>query len=131
MRKHSLKSTQYIHNKLINTSSVTSLINENNIFLLIAEPETKYPYAVITRTRITSRDENKDFSTDEIGINIKVWSDQYDEAVNIADAIRFAIEGKEIEMDKEVMDSIELSSSTESWTGDAYLESMDFTAEIY
>lgn len=131
MRKHSLKSTQYIHNKLISTSSVTSLINENNIFLLIAEPETKYPYAVITRTRITSRDENKDFSTDEIGINIKVWSDQYDEAVNIADAIRFAIEGKEIEMDKEVMDSIELSSSTESWTGDAYLESMDFTAEIY
>lgn len=131
MRKHSLKSTQYIHNKLINTSSVTSLINENNIFLLIAEPETKYPYAVITRTRITSRDENKDFSTDEIGINIRVWSDQYDEAVNIADAIRFAIEGKEIEMDKEVMDSIELSSSTESWTGDAYLESMDFTAEIY
>lgn len=131
MRKHSLKSTQYIHNKLINTSSVTSLINENNIFLLIAEPETKYPYAVITRTRITSRDENKDFSTDEIGINIRVWSDQYDEAVNIADAIRFAIEGKEIEMDKEAMDSIELSSSTESWTGDAYLESMDFTAEIY
>lgn len=131
MRKHSLKSTQYIHNKLINTSSVTSLINENNIFLLIAEPETKYPYAVITRTRITSRDENKDFSIDEIGINIKVWSDQYDEAVNIADAIRFAIEGKEIEMGKEVMDSIELSSSTESWTGDAYLESMDFTAEIY
>lgn len=131
MRKHSLKSTQYIHNKLISTSSVTSLINENNIFLLIAEPETKYPYAVITRTRITSRDENKDFSTDEIGINIRVWSDQYDEAVNIADAIRFAIEGKEIEMDKEVMDSIELSSSTESWTGDAYLESMDFTAEIY
>lgn len=131
MRKHSLKSTQYIHNKLINTSSVTSLINENNIFLLIAEPETKYPYVVITRTRITSRDENKDFSTDEIGINIKVWSDQYDEAVNIADAIRFAIEGKEIEMGKEVMDSIELSSSTESWTGDAYLESMDFTAEIY
>lgn len=131
MRKHSLKSTQYIHNKLINTSSVTSLINENNIFLLIAEPETKYPYAVITRTRITSRDENKDFSTDEIGINIRVWSDQYDEAVNIADAIRFAIEGKEIEMDKDMMDSIELSSSTESWTGDAYLESMDFTAEIY
>lgn len=131
MRKHSLKSTQYIHNKLINTSSVTSLINENNIFLLIAEPETKYPYAVITRTRITSRDDNKDFSIDEIGINIRVWSDQYDEAVNIADAIRFAIEGKEIEMDKEMMDSIELSSSTESWTGDAYLESMDFTAEIY
>lgn len=131
MRKHSLKSTQYIHNKLINTSSVTNLINENNIFLLIAEAETKYPYVVITRTKISSRDENKDFNTDEIGVNIKVWSDKYDEAVNIADAIRFAIEGKEVEVDNETMDSIVLSSSTESWTGEAYLQSMDFTAEIY
>lgn len=131
MRKHSLKSTQYIHNKLINTTNVVNLINENNIFLLIAEPDTKYPYVVITRTRVTSRDENKDFNTDEIGVNIKVWSDKYDEAVNIADAIRFAIEGKEIDTDTETMDSIVLSSSSESWTGEAYLQSMDFTAEIY
>lgn len=132
MAKHSLKSTFYIHNKLISTSSITSLISENNIFLLIAEAETKYPYAVITRTRINSTNDNKDFNTDEIGFNIRIWSDKYDEAVEIADAMRAALEGRVIETDdNEIIDSITLTSSSESWTGDAYLESIDFTAEIY
>lgn len=132
MAKHSLKSTFYIHEKLIDTQSVINLIDEDNIFLLVAEAETDYPYAVITRTRINSTNENKDFNTDEIGFNIRIWSDKYDEAVEIADAMRAALEGRVIETDdNEIIDSITLTSSSESWTGDAYLESIDFTADIY
>lgn len=130
MRQHSIKTTYLIHSKLASSADVLENISENNIFLLGAEPEVKYPYAVIKRTGIQSERGNKDFAGDIVFFTISVYSDKYEVAADIADAMRFALEGWIFEDDTIRLENITITSATEDWVADAYEQSISFRAEV-
>lgn len=130
MRQHSIKTTYLIHHTLINNSAVSELISENNIFLLVAEPEVNYPYAVIKRTGIMSGRGDKDYIEDTVNFRIDVYSDKYDQAADIADAIRFALEGWVLQDSSIRLTNITLTSANEDWVTDAYEQSISFKAEV-
>lgn len=130
MRQHSIKSTYLIHKTLVENDEITTLIPEENIFLLQALPDTLFPYAVITRTGIKSERGNKDFIGDIVTFNIKVFSDKYNIGVDIADAIRLSIENYILSDELIKMENITLISSKESIYYDTFIQEMDFSAEV-
>lgn len=132
MRQHSLKTSNLIHKKLIENETVMGLIPEENIYLCAADANTNYPYAVIRRTGIQSETGNKDFSGDIVSFTINVFSDEdnYDLGVDITDAIRFALEGWILEYDNIRLENIQLTSASEDWVSDAYMQSISFRAEV-
>ena len=77
MRQHSLKTTYLIHETLVKDENITSLINEKNIYLLIAEQEVTFPYCIIRRTGCKSENGNRDFAGDIVSFNIKIYSNKY------------------------------------------------------
>lgn len=130
MRVHSIKTTYLIHETLVKDSEVKKLINENNVFLVIGEPEATYPYAIITRSFIRSGSRNKDFVSDIVSFNIKVYAQEYNIAADIADAMRFALENHILSDSLIKISNIEVTNVSESWNGDAYLQNMDFQCEV-
>ena len=130
MRQHSIKTTYLIHKTLIDNSDMTELIPEENMYLLVAEPETDYPYLVIKRTGIQSERGNKDFSGDIVSFSITVYSDKYDEAADIADAARFSIENHILQDDSVRLENIQITGASEDWVSDAYEQTVSFRAEV-
>lgn len=132
MRQHSIKTSNLIHKKLIENESVMELIPEENIYLCAADANTNYPYAVIRRTGIQSERGNKDFVGDIVSFTISIYSDEdnYDLGVDIADAMRFALEGWILEENDIRLENIQLTSATEDWVSDAYMQSISFRAEV-
>lgn len=132
MRTHSIKTTYLIHKTLSSNEDLLKLIDDDNMFLVVAEPEAVYPYIVITRQSIRSSRHTKDFTPDVVLFNIKVYAESYNTDVDIADTIRFILEGNVLS-DSTIgirLTNIELTSITENWVGDSYLQSMDFQAEV-
>lgn len=130
MRQHSLKTTYLIHKTLVNNTDLMKLVSEQNVYLLVAEANTVYPYVIIKRDGISSNPGNKDFAGDRVQFSIKVYSDEYDVAVNIADSIRFLIENNILEDELVHLSNIQLISSLEAWVSDAYEQTMVFSAEV-
>lgn len=127
MRQHSIKTTYLIHEYLVSNQDLMKLIPESNVFLVVGEPEANYPYVTITRTSIkTPAQTNKDFNEDVVTFNIKVYSDKYDEDVDIADMIRLLLERRIISDELIRISQIQLTYCSEQWIGDAYQQNMDF-----
>ena len=130
MRQHSLKTTYLIHKTLASDTELLKLISDKNIYLLVAEPETVFPYAIIKRDNVSTETGNKDMAGDRVSFSIKVYSDKYDVAINIADCMRFLIEGH-VYQDNEIrLQNIKFISSSEAWVSDSYEQSMSFSAEV-
>lgn len=130
MRQHSIKTTYLIHKTFVEDTELMKLIPEAHVYLLVAEADTDYPYAIIRRDGISSERGNKDFVGDKVQFTVKVYSDKYDESVNIADAMRFSIENHILEDELIRLQNINIVSSTEAWVSDSYEQSMTFSAEV-
>lgn len=130
MRQHSIKTTYLIHKTFVEDANVMALIPEEHVYLLVAEADTDYPYAIIRRDGISSERGNKDFVGDIVQFTVKVYSDKYDESADIADAMRFSIENHILEDELIRLQNINLISSAEAWVSDSYEQSMTFSAEV-
>lgn len=130
MRQHSIKTTYLIHKTLAENTTVNSLIPEANMYLLINNMDSDFPYLVIRRTNIQSERGDKDFIGDIVNFNITVYSDDYYEGANIADAVRLALEGWILNDDEIHLENILLTTASEEWYNDTCMQSMNFRAEV-
>lgn len=130
MRVHSIKTTYLIHETLVSDTELMKILDEKNVFLVIGEEEATYPYTIITRSFIRSGNKNKDFTSDIVSFNIKVYAQEYNTAADVADAIRFALENHILTDSLIKISNIEITNVSESWNGDAYLQNMDFQCEV-
>ena len=73
---------------------------------------------------------DKDYIEDTVNFRIDVYSDKYDQAADIADAIRFALEGWVLQDSSIRLTNITLTSANEDWITDAYEQSISFKAEV-
>ena len=133
MRQHSIKTTYLIHKVLVEDQDLMTLIGgADHIQLLIGDPDinTIYPIINIKRDLVSPMKSNKDFGSDRVQFSIKVYSDNYKSSIDIADAIRFALEWHTFQDNEIKLVNVELVSCSENWVKDAYEQSLTFISEV-
>ncbi|MBR3023798.1 MAG: DUF3168 domain-containing protein [Oscillospiraceae bacterium] len=111
---------------------MTLIGGAEHIQLLIGDPDinTQYPIINIKRDLVSPMKANKDFGSDRVQFSIKVYSDDYKSSIDIADAIRFALEWHTFQDTEIRLVNIELVSCSENWVRDAYEQSLTFNSEV-
>lgn len=116
-------------NKLLSVDSIKSVVN-NKVYPLIAPLNTSFPYIVFQRTS-TPYGTKDNVYQDNVNIEIIAVSDNYDKSVELAELIRNELEGKRnITVEEFRISTIKLIDSSESYSNDAYLQSLTFNFRI-
>lgn len=116
-------------NKLLSVDAIKSVVN-NKVYPLIASLNTTFPYIVFQRTS-TPLNTKDNVYQDNVNIEIIAVSDNYDKSVELAELIRNELEGKRnITVEGFRITSIKLIDSSESYSNDAYLQSLTFNFRI-
>lgn len=116
-------------NKLLSTDNIKSVVN-NKVYPLIAPLNTNFPYIVFQRTS-TPYGTKDNIYQDNVNIEIIAVSDNYDKSVELAELIRNELEGKRnITVEDFRIASIKLVDTSESYSNDAYLQSLTFNFRI-
>lgn len=116
-------------NKLLSIDSIKSVVS-NKVYPLIAPLNTTFPYIVFQRTS-TPYGTKDNIYQDNVNIEIIAVSDNYDKSVELAELIRNELEGKRnINIEEFRIASIKLIDSSESYSNDAYLQSLTFNFRI-
>lgn len=118
---------KYIRKIMIEDVELMKLITSDKIFPLIANPDTTYPFIVYSRENITPI-YTKDFlSENELSFTIIVVSADYEESLDIANAVRHSLESYRYKDEVINIYPIKLQSVVEETLEDAYIQRMVFT----
>ena len=103
---------------------------KNQVFPLIAEENTTFPFIVYRRNSIRKAS-TKDYVNDEIAsVDVVVACDKYSKSVEIAERVRFVLERGEYEGENFSVDNITLSNASEQYVQNTYIQTLTFDIEI-
>ena len=103
---------------------------KNQVFPLIAEENTTFPFIVYRRNSIRKAS-TKDYVNDEIAsVDVVVASDKYAQSVEIAERVRFVLERGEYDGENFSVDNITLSNASEQYMQNTYIQTLTFEIEI-
>jgi hypothetical protein len=133
MKDNSLKTGTYLRNILAQDSDFQQLITIDKLVPIIALPDTKYPIVTYTRENIypqyTKAAPAGGWSND-LQYTFRVYTgidgNAYDLGIDIANAIRNALEWTTYKDEDLVIHPIELISSTEYFADDSYVQQLTF-----
>jgi hypothetical protein len=117
---------KYIRKILIENTEIQSLISTNKIFPLLANPDTTFPFITYSRNNLTPVYTKNLLSDNDISFTIYVVSNEYVESLDIANAVRHALEGYRYKDEIINIYPIQLQSITEETLDDAYIQRMIF-----
>lgn len=121
----------YIRKILIQNEALLELIDANNIFPLISDVDTTFPFITYARTSMNA-EYSKDGTCDNlISIEVVVASDDYDQSLYIANAVRHALDTIRYKDENITIDRIKLTSAFEQTFEDAYIQRMVFSFYAY
>lgn len=125
--KTSLSAGEIIRSILMTDSDVSARVKK--IFPVV-EDSAELPYIVYRRTQLEQEPVKGRRGADTVGIEILCYTQHYTEGVELAEAVRKALDGAEGEVDGLVMRSCYLADSEEAWQDDAYLQQLVFNVKI-
>ena len=123
----SLSAGEIIRAVLVGDPAVAS--RTSKVFPVVAD-EAKLPYIVYRRSQLENAAVKGRMGADTVGIEILCYTEQYTPGVELAEAVRAALDGKQSEIDGLVMRSCHLTDSEEGWQDDAYVQQLVFTVKI-
>lgn len=126
VNKTSLSAGEIIRDVLINDEEVKPRVNK--VFPVV-EDKAALPYVTYRRVRLDPT-QTKSGGADTIGIEVMCFTARYTEGVELAEAVRGALEGRQAEIDGLRMRSCYLLDSEESWQNDAYVQQLIFQVKI-
>lgn len=119
-----------IYNILSTNSLLTPLVG-NKIYPLVAEQTTEYPFIVYFRDNITNKTYTKDgYCEDLVTFTINCVSTDYSEGLEIANEVRKCLEKRKIESEYMTIFNCRINSIDESFTDNAYVQTLSFTCTI-
>lgn len=125
----SLNIGKVIKDILYQDETLNNLV-KNQVFPLIAEENTTFPFIVYRRNSIRKAS-TKDYVNDEIAsVDVVVASDKYSQSVEIAERVRFVLERVEYEGENFSVDNITLSNASEQYMQNTYIQTLTFEIEI-
>lgn len=120
---------KYVRQFMIENRELTDLVPAEKIFPLLANADTTFPFIVYSRDSLLPT-YTKDYLTNNTAsITIIVVSDEYVESLEIANAVRHALEGYRYKDSTIDIHPIRLQSLTEETMDDAYIQRMQFTLQ--
>lgn len=125
--KSSLSAGEIIRAMLIEDSEV--MARANKVFPVV-EDSAELPYIVYRRTQLEQDSTKGRRGADTVGIEILCYTKGYTEGVELAEAVRGALDGAQGESDGLVMRSCYLADSEEAWQDDAYVQQLVFNVKI-
>lgn len=117
--------SKLIYQILCSVDEITNIVGEN-IFPLIAEADTQFPFIVYKRTNITPS-YTKDFlAYDIVDYEIVCVSDKYSQTIDLADLVRDTIEGLH---NTQLLSSV-VTYVTEDFLTDCYVQRIGFQFKV-
>lgn len=127
VNKSSLSAGEIIRAMLIKDSEVMARVNK--VFPVV-EDKADLPYIVYRRTQLEQDPTKAGRGADTVGIEILCYTAGYTEGVELAEAVRSALDNRQGETDGLVMRSCYLTDSEEAWQDDAYVQQLVFNVKI-
>ena len=125
--KSSLSAGEIIRDILVNNAEVAA--RAKKVFPVV-EDSAELPYIVYRRTQLEQEPAKGRRGADTVGIEILCYTQHYTEGVELAEAVRDALDGAQGEKDGLVMRSCYLADSEEAWQDDAYIQQLVFNVKI-
>lgn len=125
--KSSLSAGEIIRDILVNNAEVAA--RAKKVFPVV-EDSAELPYIVYRRTQLEQEPAKGRRGADTVGIEILCYTQHYTEGVELAEAVRDALDGVQGEKDGLVMRSCYLADSEEAWQDDAYVQQLVFNVKI-
>ena len=96
----------------------------------VVEDTAELPYVVYRRTQLEQGLVKGRRGNDNVTIEVLCYTKGYTEGVELAEAVRDALDNKTAESDGLVMRSCYLTDSEEAWQDDAYLQVLVFNVKM-
>ncbi len=111
---------------LLNDAQVSALTGK--VFPLIVD-EARLPYVLYRRASL-SVNPTRGQSADTVNMEVVCYAARYAESIELAEAVRSALDYKQAEHDGMRMRSCTLVDSDESWEDDAFVQRLVFQVKI-
>lgn len=122
---------KYLLPLLNSNEDFSNLVDEKYVYPLAALADTPFPYVIYKRDTCipvyTKQFPGYSGWTNNIQITISVYSDNYDEAITIANIIRDILENYNTETEEIKIHPIELISSSEYYSENGFVENLTFS----
>lgn len=125
---NTLKLTKYILDILKSDDGVKQVISTNNIFPVDARLGTDFPFSVVTRTSMQCADAKDGRYEDIVYFSVVVVDDTYIGSIDIAQAMRNALDHHDYRNDEVSISEIRLENATENLYNDVFIQQLDFVA---
>lgn len=96
----------------------------------VVEDTAELPYIVYRRTQLEKEPIKNRRGHDTVTIEIQCYTKDYTEGVELAEAVRDALDGMQIEHEGQVMHACGLADSEEIWIDDAYVQCLVFSCKM-
>lgn len=115
-----------VYQILSNDTKVKEMVG-NNIYPLVANQGTTYPFIIYRRTGIEPVTSKDRFICNEVtSVDVIIASDRYDESIEVAELVKDALSGKNgIYSDIKVID-INMISADEDYIEDTFIQNLTF-----
>lgn len=124
---NSILTGKYIRRMLLESDELTALIDQSKIFPLIANADTTFPFIVYSRDSLIPIYTKNLLTDNNVSFTIIVVSDDYIQSLDIANAVRHAIEGQMYQDEYLTIYPIRINSITENTLSDAYIQTIRCT----
>lgn len=127
---NSILVSKYIRRFLVENEEVQGLIDVNKIFPLIANADTTFPFIVFQRSNLMPIYTKDILTENQITMVIIVVSNDYIQSLDLANAVRHALEGNIYRDNDILISAMKMESITEETLEDAYIQRMVFTFNV-
>lgn len=119
-------------NRILHGSPAVSGFVGDRIYPIVTIEDTVFPFLVYERDSVVPKWTKDGRAYDSVSCTVMVFSENYAESARIAESVRTAMEGGDGEsMDGFVVECIEMSSASELYSNDTFVQQLTFTMETY
>lgn len=127
MAKTSLSSGSLIRKLLLESPQVRAITER--VFPVVTDKAT-LPFIVYRRSSLIYDPVKNNPGTDTITIDLLCFAGSYAQSLDLAEAVREALDGARLNYDGLTMRTIFLTGGFESWEDDAFVQGLSFNARV-
>lgn len=126
----SLSVGKLIRDLLLQSEEVTDIVTTKKIFP-IATDKAVLPYVLYRRAGFEQQNTKAGFrGADTVTMEVVCYAKDYEGSINLAEAVRSALDGQTLEKDGLKLRSCYLSGGDETYEDDAFAQSLLFTIKL-
>ena len=127
VNKTSLSVGEIIYDVLTNDAEV--MARTNKVFPVVTDKAT-LPYVAYRRSRLEHNPVKGTQGADTVQIDVLCFAAKYGDGVQLAEAVRQALDGKQAAKDTLIMRSCTIAGGEEYYENDAYIQELNFTIKV-